>query len=575
MYKALYRKWRPKTFDEVIGQPHITETLKRQLENERLSHAYLFIGTRGTGKTSSAKILAKAINCEALIDGNPCNACPACIGIDDGSMLDVAELDAASNNGVDHVRALREEAVFTPTALKKRVYIIDEVHMLSIAAFNALLKILEEPPPHLLFILATTEAHKVPATILSRCQRYAFHRVPSSEIAKRLLDIAKWEEITLTDAAAALLANLAEGSMRDALALLDQCSGQKTVDEATVRQFVGLSGQEDILALLRSIAANDTASALEIIHRLYFSGKGMSALLGELSTLMRDILLTKVAAKSAENLRSGSFEQSILHDFAHLSAESLMYGQNVVTETMSDLGRHANQKLAVELCLVRLTNPQLSDDIGALTARVASLEDAGVSMKTVSAPPKRETPAMETEAPVFTEQAPPDAPMDDSPPWEEENMPEHFSPPPELTPPPIYEETPPPMVAPSQEEAPPVVAAPSPPEEKAPDAAPSDDLWQQVLAGIKAQIDIGVFMLISDKNEVKSTVEGQFLHIYAENEFTKMMMEDKAVLSAIEAQASKISGKPMRIQTHSGVPAASGSESKLDALANKAKNLGI
>ena len=566
MYRALYRKWRPKTFDEVIGQPHITETLKRQLENERLSHAYLFIGTRGTGKTSSAKILAKAVNCETLRDGNPCNTCPACTGIDDGSMLDVAELDAASNNGVDHVRALREEAVFTPTALKKRVYIIDEVHMLSIAAFNALLKILEEPPPHLLFILATTEAHKVPATILSRCQRYAFHRVPSSEIAKRLLDVAKWEAMSLTDGAAALLANLAEGSMRDALALLDQCSGQETIDEATVRQFVGLSGQEDILALLRAIAAEDTAQALEIVHRLYFSGKGMSALLGELSTLMRDILLTKVAAKSAENLLSGSFERSILSDFAHLSAENLMHAQTIVTEVMSDLGRHANQKLAVELCLVRLTNPQLSGDIDALSARIASLEtmlEQGVPTKKASAPVQQtKTPTAKVEEPIFTEDAPPPPEMDDSPPWEED-APEPV-PPPEFAPP-VQEEAPPPMVEPTQSSA----------QKETPAIAQSDDLWQQVLTGIKEQIDIGVFMLISDKNEVKATVEGQFLNIYAENEFTKMMMEDKAVLSAMEAAATKISGKPMRIQTHSGVPTLGGGESKLDALANKAKNLGI
>ena len=220
MYQALYRKYRPKTFDDVVGQEHITETLKKQVETGRLSHAYLFIGTRGTGKTTCAKILAKAVNCERPVNGNPCNQCAACRGIDDGSILDVVELDAASNNGVDNVRALRDEAVFSPANVRKRVYIIDEVHMLSTSAFNALLKILEEPPAHLMFILATTELHKVPATILSRCQRHSFKRIPVDTIAARLNYVAEQEHLNLQPDAAALLARMADGGMRDALTLL-------------------------------------------------------------------------------------------------------------------------------------------------------------------------------------------------------------------------------------------------------------------------------------------------------------------------------------------------------------------
>lgn len=222
MYQALYRKWRPKTFADVVGQEHITQTLRRQAAQGRLSHAYLFTGTRGTGKTTCAKILAKAVNCQNPSDGDPCGQCPACLGIDNGSLLDVMELDAASNNGVDHVRALRDEAIYSPASVKYRVYIIDEVHMLSVAAFNALLKILEEPPAHLIFILATTELHKVPATILSRCQRFAFKRIMPQDIAQRLLYVSARENIALSPDAAETLARLADGALRDALSLLDQ-----------------------------------------------------------------------------------------------------------------------------------------------------------------------------------------------------------------------------------------------------------------------------------------------------------------------------------------------------------------
>ena len=245
MYQALYRKWRPKSFADVIGQEHITATLQKQVADGRLSHAYLFTGTRGTGKTTCAKILAKAVNCENPENGNPCNKCPSCLGIDSGAFLDVTELDAASNNGVDHVRALRDEAIYSPAQVKRRVYIIDEVHMLSISAFNALLKILEEPPEHLMFILATTELHKVPATILSRCQRFSFRRILPRDIAARMEYVAAEEGIDLRRDGAELLSRLADGALRDALSLLDQCAvGGGTVDSERVLDTLGLAGSD-------------------------------------------------------------------------------------------------------------------------------------------------------------------------------------------------------------------------------------------------------------------------------------------------------------------------------------------
>ena len=296
MYQALYRKWRPKTFSEVVGQEHITETLRHQVAQQRTAHAYLFTGTRGTGKTTCARILAKAINCAHPVNGEPCNTCDACRGIDEGTLLDVTELDAASNNGVDHVRALREEAIYTPAVLKKRVYIIDEVHMLTREAFNALLKILEEPPEHLVFILATTELHKVPATILSRCQRFSFKRILPEDIRRQLLQIAQAESIPLTDDGAGILARMAGGALRDALSLLDQCRGSsETLDAAAVLDALGLAGSIQTAELMTLVLQRDTAGALALFDRLYRSGKDVSALLGELLDLCRDLTITKAA----------------------------------------------------------------------------------------------------------------------------------------------------------------------------------------------------------------------------------------------------------------------------------------
>ncbi len=390
MYQALYRKWRPQTFDQVIGQKHITETLKNQVKTGRLSHAYIFIGTRGTGKTTCARILAKAVNCENPVNGNPCGHCPACLGISQGSVMDVVELDAASNNGVDNVRALREEAVFSPADVKKRVYIIDEVHMLSTSAFNALLKILEEPPEHLMFILATTELHKVPATILSRCQRHIFHRIDTPVIADYLLEVAGKENFNLSPQAAELIARLADGGVRDALSLLDQCSAAENIDVDAVYSAMGLAGNRRIVQMLRNIIRHDSLEALKEFNEMWMDGKDPATFLTELSNLMRDILMLQVAPKGAVELISGAYDTEALREFAdYMTREELLCALNTVQASMTGLRESKNPKTAVELCLISLCDNTMADSVSSLKARISRLERQlrdGVPVREIKVP---------------------------------------------------------------------------------------------------------------------------------------------------------------------------------------------
>ena len=429
MYQALYRKYRPKTFDDVVGQEHITETLKKQVETGRLSHAYLFIGTRGTGKTTCAKILAKAVNCEHPVNGNPCNRCAACRGIDDGSILDVVELDAASNNGVDNVRALRDEAVFSPASVRKRVYIVDEVHMLSNSAFNALLKILEEPPEHLMFILATTELHKVPATILSRCQRHSFKRIPVDTITARLNFVAQQEHLNLQPDAAALLARMADGGMRDALTLLDQCCGNECISTDAVISAIGLAGNLRTAQLLRSVAAGDTAGALEQFRELWQDGKDPSALLDELSMLQRDLLMQAVAPRGGRELLSGGYDSETLQTLSGaFTPAQLLANLQSIQDALTAMAAQPNPRIAAELCLIRLCRPELCDDVPTLCARVDKLEQAvrsgDIPATAASAPAKpaaalRQEPAPKPRQVQKAQPKPEPKPVfDDVPPWE-------------------------------------------------------------------------------------------------------------------------------------------------------------
>ena len=377
MYQALYRKWRPKVFDDVIGQEHITETLKTQVRTGHLSHAYIFIGTRGTGKTTCARILAKAVNCENPVNGNPCNKCRFCRGIEDGSILDIVELDAASNTGVDNVRDLREEAVFSPAVAKKRVYIIDEVHMLSLAAFNALLKIIEEPPEHLMFILATTELQKVPATILSRCQRHSFRRIPTEHLASYLREIAGREALQLDEAASLQIARLAEGGVRDALSILDQCSSQEHVTTETVFETMGLAGNLNLVQLLKAVLRHDSTKALTLFQKIWLDGKEPASFLGELNGLIRDILIVKAAPAGAAELISGNYERDVLDGFASaMTKEELLYCADTVQDAIVRIRQVRNPRTAAEICIVSLCDSRTAESVLSLRARISRLEEA-------------------------------------------------------------------------------------------------------------------------------------------------------------------------------------------------------
>lgn len=521
MYQALYRKYRPKTFDDVVGQEHITETLKKQVETGRLSHAYLFIGTRGTGKTTCAKILAKAVNCEHPVNGNPCNRCAACRGIDDGSILDVVELDAASNNGVDNVRALRDEAVFSPASVRKRVYIVDEVHMLSNSAFNALLKILEEPPEHLMFILATTELHKVPATILSRCQRHSFKRIPVDTITARLNYVAQQEHLDLQPDAAALLARMADGGMRDALTLLDQCCGNECISTDAVISAIGLAGNLRTAQLLRSVAAGDTAGALEQFRELWQDGKDPSALLNELSMLQRDLLMQAVAPRGGRELLSGAYDPVTLEELSGaFSSAQLLANLQSIQQTLGAMASQPNPRIAAELCLIRLCRPELCDDVPTLCARMDKLEQTvysgAIPAPRASAPAPKAKPEpkpVHDDVPPWEPPAPPvSAPkakpepkpvFDDVPPWEPP-APPVSAPKAKPEPKPVFDDVPPweppetvpaPVPEPEPEPIPEPVSAPAP--EAVPAEAGTFD-WQALCAYMERELPVGIYHFLLD-----------------------------------------------------------------------------
>lgn len=414
-YQALYRKYRPQTFSDVVGQEHITDTLKNELASNKIVHAYLFTGTRGTGKTSCAKILAKAVNCLSPVNGDPCGECEMCRAIAAGEITDISEIDAASNNGVESIRELREQVTFAPAAAKFRVYIIDEVHMLSIGAFNALLKTLEEPPAHVVFILATTEVHKLPATILSRCQRFDFRRIEPSRICERIQYIADKEGLTVTPDAATLIASAADGGMRDALSILDLCASHCTdIDEDAVSKVCAMAGGDHLIKLADLIKARDTEGALLLIDELHRSSVDMMRLLSELTNHFRDLMIVKTVKSGTRPIVcSGAKMKALEAQAANYDIQEIMSVLSRLQQTAASM-QSGNRRCEMEMAIIKLCRPEVCLDLNALEMRVSALE-AGIPAKAATKPaeaPQKTTPAPNAEENIESDE---EIPLPDSP----------------------------------------------------------------------------------------------------------------------------------------------------------------
>ena len=513
MYQALYRKYRPQTFDDVVGQMAVTQTLKTQLLSGKMSHAYLFTGSRGTGKTSCAKILAKAVNCLHPENGNPCNRCEACKAIDAGSCMDVLEIDAASNNGVDNVRDLRDDAIYTPSQVRKRVYIIDEVHMLSISAFNALLKIIEEPPEHLLFILATTELHKVPATILSRCQRFSFRRITPEDIAARLQYVSYQEGIELDDGAARVLARLADGGMRDGLSLLDQCASA-TVGELNaqrVYECLGIAGEQTCGQMLAFAADKNTRGALELFNRLYADGKDVAALIDELVSLCRDLMILKTAPEAGISMLSGVASDADAKSLvSRFSAGELVRMIGLLQSCAAGFTRSSSRRLDAELCIMNLCDPGLQMDVEALNARISKLEEQLRSGNfTMPAVPQARAAASDEE---------------DGPPPPEDG------------------------------DAPPDPDAPYVPPEPKPQQPPKDDtpigFWVDLAAAMRPELPRSLMGFFSgtENAPVRGLVRENRVGLICANAFVMQMVDRPEVRELAARKASLILGRPVTVK---------------------------
>ena len=509
VYQALYRKYRPQTFDDVVGQLAVTQTLKTQLVTDKMSHAYLFTGSRGTGKTSCAKILAKAVNCLHPENGNPCNRCSACRSIDDGSCMDVLEIDAASNNGVDNVRDLRDDAIYTPSQVKKRVYIIDEVHMLSISAFNALLKIIEEPPEHLLFILATTELHKVPATILSRCQRFSFRRISQEDIAARLQFVAYQENIDMDEGAARVLARLADGGMRDGLSLLDQVASATTGELTSERVYacLGIAGEQRCGEMMGYIADRNSKKALELFNRLYTEGKDLSAMLDELACMTRDLLVLKTAPGTGITMLSGvATDQEVSALTERFSTGELNRMMTQLQQTMTGFTRSSSRRLDAELCILNLCQPELSLDAESLNARLTRLEEqiktGAFTVKQVAAAAAQE----ETD-----------------------------------------EERPP---MPDDADAPPSDDLPQAPASPKQDAQAPAGFWTDLMTASRKELKppASGFFVAAQNSPLRGALKGDVLEIRCQNTFVAEAVNRPDILEVVARKAAALLSRPVRIQ---------------------------
>ncbi len=574
MYQALYRKYRPKSFSDVYGQDHVISTLKNEINENRISHAYLFTGSRGTGKTTCAKILAKAVNCENSIDGEPCNECEVCRGLDSGAIYDVVEIDAASNNGVDNIRDLREEANYTPTRGRYRVYIIDEVHMLSAGAFNALLKTLEEPPAHVIFILATTEVHKLPATILSRCQRFDFKRIQPETMAVRLKEVASLEGMELNDDAAVLIARIADGALRDGLSILDQCASRsKTVTSELVSEVAGLAGREVLHKLADCVSSHDSSTAINLLSNLYQNSYDMERLCVEMINHFRNYLIVKTVNKSRELIICTDDEyNSIVEGAKKFTLESIIFALDLFQMTLGRIKSGVNSRIEMEMSFVRLCDPRLEESNQAILDRLSQLERTvknGVSTQTVSQPAKTQTPVephpqvepqeaqktepSETVSPAIEPPVQETEPKNEPAPVKAPAVEPEPQPAIEPTNAPVYNET---VTTPREE-------APVEPQQK---QSVEFDQWAEFM-DIIHKTDIALFGVL---NGSSASIVGEHFVIDSPNptikEFIKISTHAKAIRNAVES----LVGRPLKLAVAKKVTKSNQNRDKLEDLINQA-----
>ena len=536
MYQALYRKWRPQTFADVIGQQHVTDTLRAQLQSGRLSHAYLFTGTRGTGKTTCAKILARAVNCEHPVNGDPCNECAACRGILDGSVLDVTEIDAASNNGVDNIRATC--AMRRATRLHRSASACSSSmrYMLSIGAFNALLKTLEEPPEHVLFILATTELHKVPATILSRCQRFDFRRIGAEDISRRLLDVAAGEGIALTEGAARLIARLADGAMRDALSMLDRAAAAGAVDEKTVTAALGVMGQDDGIRLAEHLKTGDLAAAVGLLDEYYNAGRDLASVYDQMLGLIRDALLVKTSKTDVSALISPAYSVKTLQALCDgLASSTIIAWSRIISDSLDHMRTAANRRVEAELCAVRLCSLG-ADSYDTLGGRVEALEEKlknGVPVQMMPAAAAQQ--AGDVPPPPCDDDAPPLPGDEDAPDWAREEDGTADTPKQEVM---LWSQ------------------------------------WQPLLEALTGKINIGAHTNI--KLSAKGVLEDNALVILCEDKMTAILAAKEPTISVIREQAAKLNGAPIKVKVReAGEELGVKKNIAVDELIDRAKSMDI
>lgn len=577
MYQVLYRKYRPQSFDDVYGQDHVTDTLRNELRLNRVHHAYLFTGSRGTGKTTCAKILSKAVNCLDLRDGDPCGKCENCRGIDSGEILDVVEMDAASNRGIDDIRAIIDEVAFAPARAKYRVYIVDEVHMLSRDAWNALLKTLEEPPAHVVFILATTEVNKIPETILSRCQRFDFHRISPADISARLTEISEKEGVTLSEEAALLIAVIADGAMRDAISLLDRCIGiSPDVTVEVVRSAAGLAAQGHLFELANCTINKNVTRALEIVNTLYQDSKDMASLCEELQNHFRSLMLIKTVSKPRELVVMSDREfDAASAEAAYLSLPDILYNMDVLTRARARMRDCVSPRTELEMALVKLCSPQLDKTDEALFARVTALEKAikllqsgnalpSPAMSLANAPdkqiPEQPAPAAEEKKEEKEPAAPPvqDKSAEEKPKEEKpivENKPEK-----------------------EQEKEP---AAPAPPVQSARKGqvdmtelinnATPFELWPDVVSNLR-HYSRAISAAFEDTN---AYVSGDFLLIETNHEIAFELLKKSSQREEIRKAVQEVTGRVYRLGPYKLPEKKESKDDVLDGFVDRLKNMGV